>query len=344
MNINDFYDKVFLMKSNPARMYKNLKDAELLHQTALAAKTEKEATLAFLDYLVEVDERRLYALVNSRSSLFEYLVKDLGFSNPSASERVNTVRLMRSVPLVKEHLESGKLTVTSAAQIQRFVNAEASVHPKGKTVSPEEKEKVVEACLGKSTREVEKTLLEKQTDQARILTQEKIRLITPTRSEIKFTITENTLSKLQELKNLIGNQSLEKIFDEALNALLLTEQKKRGASPKPRDANLSRAPYLEKVKSSSTDSRFIPIDLKRLVFARSEGQCEYVDPATKQRCSSRFRLQIDHRLPLTLNGKTEASNLRHLCFAHNALMAAQAGLYRPLQQRRKHEPHSAHQH
>ena len=337
--------------------HQDLQDAELLQLTLRAAKTEKKATLALLDYLVEVDARRLYATVNACSSLFDYLVKELGFSHPAASERVNAVRLIRAVPRVVEHLETGKLTLTSAAQIQRFVNAEQKVHPKGKTVSSKEKEKVIEACLGKSKREVGKTLFEKQSEPARLLTQEKVRAITASRSEIKFTVDEATLTKLQQLKDLAGDQSLEKIFDQALDALLLIEKKKRGVIQINKSVSTKANGEVAKTKSkidpekpitnsaaqgqpaepaplkelteAQLNSRFIPIDLKRFVFARSKGRCEFVDPRSKTRCDTTFRLQIDHILPMALGGKTETANLRHLCSAHNLRMASSAGLRRP---------------
>ena len=362
------------MQFSPQKSFHSVNDAQLLKLTLLAAKTEKEAILALLDYLVEVDSRRLYATVNACSSLFDYLVKELGFSHPAASERVNAVRLIRAVPLVKEHLETGKLTVTSAAQIQRFVNAEQKVDPKGRAVSPAEKEKVVEACLGKSIREGEKTLFEKQSEPARTLIQEKVRLVTATRSEIKFTVDEATLAKLKHLRDLVGDQALEKIFDQGLDALLVLEEKKRGVVPKrtvvserkpkphrksmplqkstseispERHAECSRpadsaaqeetknttAAYLGYKPQPEThaqlNSRFIPIDLKRFVVARSKGRCEFLDPRTKTRCDSTFRLQVDHRTPLALGGKTHASNLRHLCSAHHLKLATQAGLSRP---------------
>ena len=371
------------MQFNSEKSLYILKDAELLMLTLHAAKTEKEATLALLDYLVEIDSRRLYAAVNACSSLFEYLVKELGFSHPAASERVNTVRLIRAVPPVKEHLETGRLTLTSAAQIQRFVNAEQKVDPKGRAVSASEKEKVVEACLGKSKREVEKTLFEKHSEPARILTQERVRAVTASRSEVKFTVSDDTLKKLKQLKDLTGDQALEKIFDQALDVLLLTEKKKRGVIPKqPKlgerklkslikstsliksavkrtiapiiksqtpvaaenyaaqgpmaDQTLARNKTEIKPETSTEfanpptlNSRFIPIDLKRRVFARSKGRCEFVDRRTKMRCECTFRLQIDHIIPLAIGGETTSSNLRHLCSAHNLRMAAQAGLKKP---------------
>ena len=64
-----------------------------------------------------------------------------------------------------------------------------------------------------------------------ILTQEKVRAVTASRSEIKFTVIDDTLEKLKQLKDLIGDQSLEKIFDQVLDSLLLTEKQKRGVMP-----------------------------------------------------------------------------------------------------------------
>ena len=203
--------------------------------------------------------------------------------------------------------------------------------------------------------------------------QEKVRTVTASRSEIKFTVSDYTLEKLKQLKDLIGDQSLEKIFDQALDALLLSEKKQRGVIPKQaivsdRKINPARksapqptiathaahgrpaykeiaetengsttesniesktSPLFKPALKFALNSRFIPIDLKRFVFARSKGQCEYIDPRTKARCQSRFRLQIDHHIPLDLGGQTNAYNLRHLCFSHNLRMAAQAGLHRP---------------
>ena len=327
----------------------SLNDNELLARTLRTAQLEKRVTLKLLNFLTEVDSRRLYATVNARSSLFEYLVSDLGLSHAAASDRVNTVRLMRALPEVKEYLETGKLSVTTAAQIQRFANTEQKAHAKGKAVSIEAKKDVVNACLGQSKREVEKTLLQRQSVPARVLMQERVKLVSPTRSELKFSVDEKSLLKLQKIKDLIGNQSLEVIFDKALDALLLNEQKKHGVIDSTRSKPLGCQKSAKATANSNPGrpadlkehnprteaqlkSRFIGIDLKRLIFARSKGQCEHVDPRTNLRCKSRFRLQIDHLRALAQGGKTEESNLRHLCSIHNLRMATEAGLRRPEKQ------------
>ena len=324
--------------------HQQLSDSELFLQTKNAAGIEKEATIALLEYLLEIDQRRLYSQ-KSYSSLFEYVVKELGYSEPSAADRVNAVRLMRAVPEVKNHLSENRLTLTSASQIQRFFKTE---HKATQRHLPESsKISIIEACLDQSKRDVEKTLFLKQSVQAQALNQEKIKLISHERSEIKFTIDECTLKKLQSVKSLMGERSIESIFDEALDLLLLKEQKKRGMIAKEKGLKLDGANAKtvsartdhEKVANitdptrpaewsepSKLNSRFIPIDLKRFVFNRSKGQCEFVARVTKKRCESHYRLQIDHIYPFALGGRTEVSNLRHLCMSHNLRMAKEWGL------------------
>ncbi len=58
---------------------KKLTDLELLDLTSKAAKNEKTATLVLLTHLEEVDKRRAYA-VDAYSSLFDYVVRDLGYA------------------------------------------------------------------------------------------------------------------------------------------------------------------------------------------------------------------------------------------------------------------------
>jgi 5-methylcytosine-specific restriction endonuclease McrA len=62
------------------------------------------------------------------------------------------------------------------------------------------------------------------------------------------------------------------------------------------------------------------------VFQKAHHCCEYTDPRTKQRCGSKFYLEIDHIRPVALGGDNGLSNLRLLCRTHNALAARRWGL------------------
>ena len=81
-----------------------------------------------------------------------------------------------------------------------------------------------------------------------------------------------------------------------------------------------------KIVRPKNPSWFISIHSKRIVSERSKGQCEYVNPQTKERCNCRYRLQIDHVTPKAKGGSNEVENLRHLCFQHNQRAAMEEGI------------------
>ena len=322
------------------RNFLDLTDQELLNQTDLAAKTEKRATLALLQYLCEVDLRKSYA-IKAYSSLFEYLVKELGFSESQSSERVNAVRLMRSTPEVKSYLESGKLNLSTASKIQRFVQAEKKL---SKTLAPELKTTLIQECLNQSKREVEKILFSHASEPVKIAMKERITQVDQNKVELKIILDEKTEEKLNRAKELIRTETIAELLDQALTALIYQEEKKLGKIEKtvlsektvmPKNtiskstlpatlAKKSNGPNSSKSLNSS--SRYIPVQFKKIIFSRSNGQCEYTDPISKRRCKSKSHLEIDHIKPLALNGKTELHNLRHLCRNHNLKSSIEYGL------------------
>ena len=311
-------------------------DAELLDKTEHLSKNEKQATLELLRYLVQVDVRRAYTTL-SCSSLFEYVVQILGYSESQATERVNSVRLMRSLPEVEKKIESGKLSMTTASQVQRFLRMEKKA---GNPVSNEKAQNILESCSGQSKREVEKTLFSLSSEETKIQMSEKVREVTSQLTELKFLIAESTFQKITEARELVGNESLSELFERALNVLIESEKKKKGrvepgvkhqSKMAPSQATLPEMEKSEsapaKMKTTSCRSRFISIQVKREISSRSGNQCEHVDPKTKVRCQSRYQLEFDHYpVPFSKGGAQEATNLRHFCRQHNLKAGMDAGL------------------
>jgi hypothetical protein len=315
-------------------MHKNiLSDSELLFKTEHAAKTEKYATLELLRYLVQVDERRAYA-TRECSTLYAYVLTVLGYSEKESNERVNAVRLMRNIPDAENKIANGQLSMTTAARVQQFLNVEKKV---GNEFSGAEAAVLVEICSGQSKRKLEKTLLGQSSNEAIIIQKECIKEVSVEYTELKFLIPDSTFQKLAEIKNLIGNESLKDIFDLALDSLLEHTKKKKGitarkvtAPGKPElkiDSNQNSETKPTAVKTAYTPSRFIPIDVKRTISIRSGNQCEFIDPKTQKRCSSQYKLELDHYpIPFARGGTNEVSNLRHACRQHNLRHAMDVGL------------------
>ena len=255
-------------------------------------------TLLLLEHLHEIELRKLY-LTKAYSSLFEY-IKSLGYSEMQASERLNAMRLMFKIPEVKKSLETGKLTLTTASQLERFFKNKEKL---GESLKIEEKKELINSSLNQSKRKIE-TLLLSHSPSLR-LCQERERKITDQHSELKFVVKQETMEVLEEIKNIKGQVSLSEIFEESLKIYLEKLQKnKKFQNP------IKKLPFPVKSKN-------VPVNLKRTIFEKAKHQCEYVDPKTGRRCGSRYLLELDHRKPYSLGGETSLENLRVLCKSHN---------------------------
>ena len=89
-------------------------------------------------------------------SLWEFAVKHLGLSEGSAHLRISAMRLTRENPEIKSSLEAGTLSLSNAAQLQGFFQAEKR---EGKPYTPEARMKTIESMEGLSKKQCERQLL-----------------------------------------------------------------------------------------------------------------------------------------------------------------------------------------
>ena len=94
-----------------------LSDRALLHQTSTLVRHERHLQGAVIDHLAEIDARRLF-LQRGCSSLFDYAVRELGYSDAAAGRRIGAVRLCADQPDARERLRDGSLTLSAAAELQ----------------------------------------------------------------------------------------------------------------------------------------------------------------------------------------------------------------------------------
>ena len=94
-----------------------LPDQVLLEQTRMLARHEQALQLSVLDHLREIDARRLY-LRRGYSSLFDYTVRELHYTEASAWRRIKAMRLCRETRGVRERLQDGSLNLSNAALLQ----------------------------------------------------------------------------------------------------------------------------------------------------------------------------------------------------------------------------------
>ena len=109
-----------------------LGDQQLLDQTRRLAGNQRSLEVHILDHLDEIDRRSL-ALRRGFSSLFDYAVRELRFSDAAAQRRIQTMRLCRRHGWVRAMLHSGDLSLTAAAQME---TAFAAAERRSRRASP----------------------------------------------------------------------------------------------------------------------------------------------------------------------------------------------------------------
>ena len=281
-------------------------DDELHVSAVRAARFDRQAQVDTISHLMEVDSRRLHAKMGY-SGIFSYAVSALGFSEPAAGQRVQAVRLAQSVPLANTNIRSGQMSVSSAASVQQFIRKEEKVN--GRVLSDIEKERIISEVSGKSARETVRVLLSFATQLEPHVLKEKITPLTPTRTQLMFYITPETIGDVERVRELKGDLSLESIFKSALSLYL----DRMDPARKP-----IRAVPEQSTKTSGVEpSRYIPVSLLQSLQQRSGGQCEFVSEETGRRCEGRFRLEVEHRIPFSLGGATDLINCFYYCRNHN---------------------------
>ena len=106
------------------RRFSGLGDQQLLEQTRRLAANQRCIEVHILDHLDEIDRRGL-ALRRGFSSLFDYAVRELRFTDAAAQRRIQAMRLCRRHGWVRASLQSGELSMTSAGQLEAtFAGAE----------------------------------------------------------------------------------------------------------------------------------------------------------------------------------------------------------------------------
>ncbi len=308
----------------------NLKDTgkeTLIYKMRELARSEREITLHVLRHLAEIERRNLFSELGF-SSLFEYCVRDLGYSESSAQRRIASMRLLKILPVLEPKLATGALSLSTLSSAQSFFHVE-------KISSPSEKLEIIKSLEGKSSLEVKKELLARSLNPAHFLN-EKVQPVSATHTKITVVLEDKTLKLIEELRHLLARSKPRLALRDVISyALQSTVERERPKLPKkvPFLKRPSRSKALIETRPSEKmdcenshlplpisavgAKRYIPIEVQREVWHRDGACCGYVAPGSGRRCRSTFSLHFDHIKPFAKGGKTLASNLRLRCAIHN---------------------------
>src|SRR5690606_23697709 len=121
----------------------------ILHQKlkSLILK-EREILGQIIDHLQIIFDRKLFAKMGY-SSIYKYLVKEMGYSEAAAYRRISALKLVREIPETKKLIEAGSISLTNATNLQTIL--------KGK--DKKTKKDALKAIKGQSSHEAKITLL-----------------------------------------------------------------------------------------------------------------------------------------------------------------------------------------
>jgi len=134
--------------------------------------------------------------------------------------------------------------------------------------------------------------------------------------DLKETMLRLAAKELTQLKKSRGEMPVR----EKQSNQPSTQQSPPPAEVKKEAISEGKAPSKE--TSLPLNSRTISVTVKRSVWERAHGRCEY-RAENGARCEARYSLEYDHVTPVSLGGLSNKDNLRVYCRQHNVLAATQ---------------------
>jgi hypothetical protein len=306
---------------------KRIANEILLSDLKIMVGKERELLRQVIEYLAEVETRKLH-LEEGYSSMFSFCTEYLNYTPQEAQTRIQAMRLSKAVPEIKEQIQNGELSLSVAATVQSHIQRENKIKKckQEQLLNLKDKRKIVEAVKGSSFRKAESILVEIFPHHAE-MKPERVKEISSSTMRLELNLSREVFDRLVKIKNLRKSQSFEELVagltELAEKKWDLTQKKTISVSKiKPIAAPLLLTSTVEQEKIK-VGSRYIPIQVRRRIWKRDRGECQYKNQRSGHKCGSKFNLHIDHVRPFALDGGHSAENLRLLCAAHNGYRAGQ---------------------
>ena len=256
-----------------------LSDRELLRETSNLVRHERHLQGAIIDHLAEIEARGLY-LERGFSSLFDYAVRELGYSDAAAARRIGAMRLCADQADAREGLRDGSLTLSAAAELQwafdrqrrrGSISGTAAIAPAGtpapdsapavpSSAEPEPppplvldavgRQKLVEEAAGKSARQVRQMLADLDPELAPPA--DRVRPLGDGRYELKATIDADCQQGLEQLRGLLSHVDPRMTMGQLVGRLVKEGLDRHDPSRPPRRARSGSRPADAKANAPPT--------------------------------------------------------------------------------------------
>ena len=244
---------------------------------------ERSSTSSILFHLLEVERRKIFSELKF-TSMFDYCVRELGYSEGAAQRRIVAARLLKDMPEIGPKVESGELSLTNISLVNRFFK------------SKEEKREAFVHIEGMSKKQAEKKLFE-MTGRVLDPPPSKTRMSTDT-TQIAIVLKDETLALMDKAQSLSGKTDMDDLIQFAMKLVIERVEKTkfkqtvRPKSPPP----------------AAAKSRYVSAYVKREIYKKDQ---------VCVKCGSIHNLQYDHRKAYAVGGTSGIENIRMLCFHCN---------------------------
>ncbi len=287
LDSNGFHDYTYVMNNHASdgavtTTVSALSDDRLLERTKELSRIEHHLEVVVIDHLREIQKRRLY-LRRGFSSLFDYAVRELGYSDAAAWRRIKAMRLCADVDGVRERLRNGTMTLNAAAQLQNAFdrherkkersarsapggtgfgaaaqsqNGSAPPRPAERkpapVLDPEARRELVEQAAGKSSREVMQLLAEVDPELAAAA--DRVRPLGGGRWELKAVIDDECRRGLERLKGLLSHVDPQMTMGQLMGRLVREGLDRHDPARPPRGRRPASAKGAEQTSAAKTQA------------------------------------------------------------------------------------------
>lgn len=272
-----------------------------------ALKAREDHIIAdVLEYIGEMERRELH-LALGYSTVYSYLSQCLGYSESEAYRRIEAARLMGRVPESKSELISGNLTMTNMAEVQKALRVYHKTS--GQQPTDDFRRRLLDDVKGCSRKEAQRRLVA-MVPELGVAREESCRELSDGSLEVILTFKPEERIGLEKARDLLAHTGPISSYGELINKLCEFYLRKKDLT-QGFDAREGRT----SIKTHEVTHR-IPIRLRRSIFKRDSGRCQFVG-INGRRCLSSYEVEIDHIVPVSAGGPTSYDNLRCVCRSHN---------------------------
>ena len=258
-------------------------------------------------------------------TLFAFLTEHIGYSASAAQRRIEASRIFTAVPEVKEEIKLGSLNLSQVALVAQSIRQKQKESPKIEIKAYDKK--VLLMSIKNQTYETSQKILSQSLDlEIKAFDKKVVQKDESVRMEITFTKAQ--MESFNKVKGLMSHVNPSPTVAEVFEYMAKYYLKRKdlvGNSNAIKSADCvgnsnalnSSGIAIPNRYPASKRRKLIPVQVKRIVWARAQGQCQHFNLSNRKICGSSHLLEIDHVKRLRHGGDNHPDNLQLLCKAHN---------------------------